>query len=116
MSYILINSRNYAKPQNHDDVASNKTANGKNIKFSLNKDGRKSVLENILQEFGPARPRKDRLLKRDDSSPKQLTFILKDISAMTYKFLASLHQTFVGRMTLAYLEKLPEAKANYDGD
>jgi hypothetical protein len=121
VSYILINSRNYAKPRNHDKAALKMIANEGNIKFSLNKDGTKSVLElNILQEFGRKQPRKDlhnvKLLNPESVSPQHLTFVLKDISAATYKCLESLDQTPVGKMTLLYLDKLREAKADYDDD
>src|SRR5208282_4591023 len=43
VSYILINSRNYALPHNHDKAILKMTANEGNIKFSSNKDGTKSV-------------------------------------------------------------------------
>jgi hypothetical protein len=76
VSYILINSTNYAKPHNYDDAAWKMTCKEEKIKYSLNTDGGKPVLElNILQEFGPQQPRKDcntvNLLHSVDSDPQK---------------------------------------------
>ena len=119
VSYILINSRNCARSHDHDDAVWKMTAKEENIQYSLNKDGKNSVLEfNILQEFGPKQDcHTVNLLNPVDSDPPQkLMFVLKEISAKTYKCLESLDETSDGRMTLSYLEKLREAKADYDGD
>jgi hypothetical protein len=45
MSYILINSKNFARPTNHDEFALNMTAKEANIQFSLDEKGKKPVFE-----------------------------------------------------------------------
>ena len=122
LAIICINSNNFAQPRNHNKAASQMTANEKNIKFSLSKDGKKSMLVcNILQEFGPKQPRVDNhnVILLDPAAPdipQELTFILKDISSATYECLESLEETSDGRLASLYLEKLRVAKADYDGD
>jgi hypothetical protein len=121
VSYILLNSKNFVKPTNHDE-----TANEENIKFSLDNHSRKSVLElNILQEFGPKQPRREAhnvSLRVHPDIPiqgvpaQQLFFILKGLSATTYTCLESLDERPDGKMALVYLEKLREGKVDYDDD
>ena len=120
---ILINSKCYAKPTNHDKSAFKMTANEDNIKFSLDKDGNKSMFElNILQEFGPKQPRREphnvslHVHPAGPAPTQQLFFVLKELSATTYKCLESLDEKTDGKMALMYLEKLREGKVDYDND
>ena len=120
VSYILINSKSFVT--NHDESAFNMTADEENIKFSLDKHGRKTVFElTILQDFGPKQPRREphNVSLRFNPNPvpaQQLVFILKGLSSTTYTCLESLNETTDGRMALVYLEKLHEGKVDYDDD
>jgi hypothetical protein len=123
VSYILINSKHFVKPTNHDESAFNMTANEENIEFSLDERGKKPVFElTILQEFGPKQPRREPhnvSLRFNPNNPvpaQKLVLILKELSSTTYTCLESLDKTTDGRMALMYLEKLREEKVDYDDD
>jgi hypothetical protein len=124
VSYILINSKNFARPKNHDEFALKMTAKEVNIQFSLDEQGKKTVFElAILQEFGSKQVRREpnnvRLLfkKPDNKCPvQQFAFILKELSSRTYTCLESLDETVDGKMVLLYLAKLREEKVDYTDD